>query len=330
MITLAASAAVIASVIAAVASVCGALITAVLGTRIKARNDERLKVFEAKLTDAQAERDAARDYRYDAIKRLYTDLQPLLFQLSSLCESAYMHTRGLARTGRKGGLGTGPDSWLLDDYYRLSTVYRLLVPTAVVQLIQRRLTLVDLSVDDALRERYRLARALAATWNSGFDIAASEPTLKYRPHDPDAETRAAAEPAVYGLQHLYAGQVEAVASCLIVRDPGDEPPRYRTYGEFEHEYANGTARERVAPAVQLIATLHPRTHPLLWRTLIVQAHLFWALATADGNVDLPDEERAQFDWRDPHAPETEDQAIGEPFQAAQAYLHHLLSQRTLG
>jgi hypothetical protein len=335
MTALAASTAVVTSIIAAAASLCGALITAVLAQRIKRRNDEQLERLKAELSEAKAERDAARDYRYDAIKRLYTDLQPLLFQLSSLCESAYLHTRGLARTARNGRLGTGPESWLRDDYYLLSTVYRLLVPAAVVQLIQRRLTLVDLSVDQTLHERYRLARLLLATWNSGFDIAASEPALKYHPHDLDAGARTEAEPAVYGLQHLYAGQVEALAACLVVRDAPDEPLRHRTYGEFERECREGAAREAVAPAVDLISKLHPRTHPVLWRMFLVQAHLYWALAWAGergsaGPFGLPDEEPAKFDWREPGVAETEEQAVGDPFRAARGYLEHVLSASPLG
>jgi len=141
------STAVLTSVIAAVASLSGALITALLGQRIKRRNDEHLERLKAELEESQAERKAQRDYRYDAIKRLYTDLQPLLFQLSELCESAYGHTRSLARTARNGNLGTGADSWWVgNDYYLISTVYRLLVPLAVVELMHRQLTLVDLSV----------------------------------------------------------------------------------------------------------------------------------------------------------------------------------------
>jgi hypothetical protein len=335
MTAFAASTAVVTSVIAAAASICGALITAVLAQRIKRRNDEQLERLKNELSEAKAERDAARDYRYDAIKRLYTDLQPLLFQLSLLCEATYLHTRGLARTARNGGLGTGPDSWLRDDYFLLSTVYRLLVPASVVELIQRRLTLVDLSVDPSLHERYRLARMLVATWNSGFDIAAREPALEYQPHDRDASARAEAEPAVYGLQHLYAGQVEALTACLVVRDAPDEPWRHRTYGEFERECREGATRDAVAPALGLISTFHPRTHPVLWRMLLVQAHVHWALAGADerGSAEpfgLPDEERAKFDWRERGAAETDEEAVGDPLRGARGYLEHVLSASQLG
>ena len=95
----------ITSVIAAVTSVAGALVTAILGQHVKRHHDERLEGLKAQLVESQAERDAERDYRYEATKRLYADLQPLLFQLSETCESAYNHTRGLARAARDGNLG---------------------------------------------------------------------------------------------------------------------------------------------------------------------------------------------------------------------------------
>jgi hypothetical protein len=313
------------SVIAAAASLTGALITAILGQRIKKRNDERLEKLKDELIEARSEREAQRDYRYDAVKRLYTDLQPLLFQLSELCDSAYMHARGLARTGRNGKLGKGPDSWVGEGYYLISTAYRLLVPVSLMQLMQRRLTLVDLSVDDALKEQYRFARALAGAWIAGFDVAAKEPPLEYRPHDRDAPDR---------LQHLYAGQLETAAGCLLVRDP-DNGLRPRTYSELEAAYRDGDAREAFAPAVALFEGFHPRTHPVLWRTIVVQVHLHRAIArtfaeemgvVVPPDRALPDEERHRFDWREPGAPETDQQAVDAPFGAALAYLDDVLGR----
>jgi hypothetical protein len=327
------STAVVTSVIAAIASLVGALITAILGQRIKRRNDERLEQVKAELAESQAERNAQRDYRYEAIKRLYTDLQPLLFQLSEVSGSAYKHTRGLARTARNGQLGTGPDSWLHDKYYLLSTVYRLLVPVAVVTLISRRLTLVDLSLDDELRSQYRFAHALAGTWNSGFDLAEKEPALPYKPHHRDAEALAVEQPSVYGLQHLFAGQIDQIVTCLLVADP-DGRVRHRTYGEFEDAFKAGSISNQVAPAVKLLSTFHPRTHPVLWRMLVVQAHLYCGVARtfseAPGVVvgptrALPAEEWTSFDWREPDAPENEDKAVGGTFRAAHAYLDEVLA-----
>jgi hypothetical protein len=329
--------AVITALIAAFASLAVALIGIFIGERYKRRSNEEIETLKASLVEAQAERNAQRDYRYDAIKSLYRDLQPLMFQLSELCESAYMHTRGLARAARNGNLGRGEGSWWRDEYFLLSTVHRLLVPVAVLHLVQRRLTSVDLSVDEKLRAQYRFARALAGTWNSGFDFASAAPELEYKPHDGDAAARAASEPAVYGLQHLYAGEIDQIVSALVVSEQGGAA-RYRGYGEFHDAYraADAAVQDRFAPAVHLFAEFHPRTHPVLWRMLVTQAHLHQAISrtfvAGEGVIVLPTEvfdeaERDRFDWREPGATETEEQAVGAPFAAARAYLERLLAAR---
>lgn len=324
------------SVIAAVASLGGAAFTVFWGQRIKHEDDEQLERLKSKLLDWQAERNAQRDYRYEAMKRLYTDLQPLLFQLAELCDSAYLHTRGLARTARMGKLGAGPESWVNDpndDYYLLSTVYRVLVPVAVIDLMRRRLTFVDLTVDQDLAEHYRFARALAGSWNSGHDIASKDPGLEYRADDDDAPSRSAQQPDVYGRQHLYAGEVDAVVSSLVIADP-DGRLRPRTYGEFEEEHRKADTRDRVAPAVALFSAFHPRTHPVLWRMLVVNAHLYRAIAQTFGEASgvvaptqaLPPEERSKFDWREPGSAVTEEEAVDRPFRCALAYLNDVLGR----
>ncbi len=323
---------VLTSVIAAVASIIGALITAVLGTRFKRRSDERMAEVTAALTEAQHERDAQRDYRYEARKRLYTDLQPLLFQLTELCESAYNHTRGLARTARQGHLGADAKSWLVsDDYYLRSTVYRLMVPVAAQQLMRRRLTSLDLSLDHDISTQYRFARALSGTWNRGFNLAGAAPPLEYRPHDDAAKERSRQQPQVFMLQHLYAGQIDQIVGTLVVRD--EDGLRYRGYGEFEAACIDDEkVQDSIQPALDLFTGFHPRTHPVMWRMLVVQAHLHRAIARTftepPGVVAEPigilNAEREEFDWREPGAPETEDQALTAPFAAAGAYLAAVL------
>jgi signal transduction histidine kinase len=79
------------ALIAAIASLVVAIATAVLNYVTKRRSDTRLQTLEHhssvelarlndRLTESRAERDAYRDYIYDAKKKLYTELQPLLFQ----------------------------------------------------------------------------------------------------------------------------------------------------------------------------------------------------------------------------------------------------------
>jgi hypothetical protein len=101
----------------------------------------------ARLTDAlgegKSERDARRDYDYEARKRLYKEAEPLLFRLSEASEAALHRIFSLARTARNGDLGS-EGNWLdSPEYFMASTIYTLLVPAVVFRLLQDRLTLVD-------------------------------------------------------------------------------------------------------------------------------------------------------------------------------------------
>ena len=125
-------------------------------------------------------------------------------------------------------------------------------------------------------------------------------------------------------------------SALVVSEQGGAA-RYRGYGEFHDAYrADAAVEDRFAPAVHLFAEFHPRTHPVLWRMLVTQAHLHQAISrtfvAGEGVIVLPTEvfdeaERNLFDWREPGAAETEEQAVDAPFAAARAYLERRLAAR---
>jgi hypothetical protein len=321
----AASTEVVVASIAAVASVSAAVVTAVLGGRLRGSIDAKLKEKQAELDEAQKERDAQRDYRYEAMKRLYADLQPVFFQLADVCETGYRHTRRLAERARAGSLGAGEQSWMRDPYFLLATIYQLLVPIGVVGVLQRRLTTVDLTVDPSVAAQYRFARGAIDAWISGFDLAAVEPPLEYRPHDPEAPARKDNAPAVFRVQHLYTGQVDRIASLMIVSDDAGRAVRHCTFTEFEdRQDADPLFRKRLAPAIELFREFDPLRHPVLWRMLVAQAHLYRAIAqTVDDRtgtiiqpVDLMDDDaRARFDVR-PNAEAAGDDA----FSAARLWL----------
>jgi uncharacterized membrane-anchored protein YhcB (DUF1043 family) len=66
------------AVIALVASIITAVVTAIFSKR----NDIRLKQIEHELDTKKAEQDARRDYEYEAKKRLYQESEPILFQFA--------------------------------------------------------------------------------------------------------------------------------------------------------------------------------------------------------------------------------------------------------
>jgi hypothetical protein len=100
-----------ASIIAALTAASFSLVTARAGRRAteelekqKASWSAQLASQSALLADISAERNARRDYEYDARKRLYSEIEPLLFQLFEALEESHYRVRSLARTSRNGNL----------------------------------------------------------------------------------------------------------------------------------------------------------------------------------------------------------------------------------
>jgi hypothetical protein len=292
------------------------------------RMQRQLEVIKGSLAEAQAERDAQRDYTYEARKRLYSEIQPLLFQLMELSESAYRWVMGLARTARQGQL-----SWLSKGYYLRMTIYRLTAPLAVFRLIQRRLTVVDLTVDVRLRIQYNIAKQIYFSVSDGFTLASvGDYPIPYDPHH--VRRWRGYEPSVHTQQHLFRGHLDMIADALVVRE--QDGLRCMTYGEFETQFldTNSDVYRATHALAAGFSEFDPRSRPVVWRMLIVQVYFHKALlytfqqtAAVLGSPAelLSKEERLELDWRQASqgAPNDEEVLVW-PFNAAEAYVRRQL------
>lgn len=295
------------------------------------RSQQRIAVLEDTLAEARAARDAQRDYVYEARKRLYSEFQPLLFQLVESCESAKNRVLGLAQSASFGHLGPDAPGWLDVGYYLSSTIHRFLAPLVLVRLAQRRLTLVDLSVDPLVRFQYAMAKQLHATWNETWELAASEPAIGYDPHHHEGRVRA--DQQVYARQHVVAGYLDQAVDALIVRD--NSAVRCMTYGEFEEafESADSPLNERIQEFAALFVAFHPHTKPVLWRTLLAQAHIYEGLISSfESERSLvtpaeafPGEDIRLFDWRTAGSEVTFDAAVTGPVTAVRGFLRERIA-----
>jgi hypothetical protein len=129
----------------------------------------------------KAEKDARRDYEYEAKKRLYQECEPILFEFSELSESALRRIHVLAKNAKEGNLG--PERYWLstDPYFIRSTIYRLIVPLAAFKLLQHKLTSIDLKLDYSINTQYILAKILYYTFSSSHELAKSNPAILYDP-----------------------------------------------------------------------------------------------------------------------------------------------------
>ncbi|MCI0623350.1 MAG: hypothetical protein L0387_17110 [Acidobacteria bacterium] len=290
-------------IVAIVAALTSLLVSVIsfLTTRSNHRDVERLK---ADLADRSAQRNARIEYEFEARKRLYQECGPLLFELSELAERALGRIAGLARTAADGNLGSGAESWMGRGYYRRSTYYRLLAPLAMGKLLRGKLTHLDLSLDPSIHWQYALCKQLADTFTDDFDFAEFSPSLSYKPHAAGASQLRIDRPETYWQQGIPRGILDNAVTALISNDADGR--RVLSFAEFEARFdgqQDGLARsfQRID---YLLESFHPQTRPVLWRSLLAQAHLYRALLFARERPPDPElwknvwgAERPDFDWR---------------------------------
>jgi|SRR5579862_888333 len=311
------------AIIAAVTSLVVALMNH-LSTRSNQREIEAIR-------NAQKDRDAKRDYEYEARKRLYHECGPILFQLGELSAAAYHRIRQLAIIAKEGNLEPGSRSFFGDQYFLLSTLHRFLAPSAALKILQRRLTFVDLSLDGRLQREYLLARQAFFSLGGEFSFAKlNKPPLRYEPFAEDSDEKARSAPAIYWRQGLPIGVMESAIELLVnATEPG--ALRVMTYAEFEAGFSKKQSdlHKEFKGMLFLFEDFHPRTRPILWRMLVTQACLYRALFLANESsghslelrdLSIVDPERLAFDWRSAADDQVSDAEVFAPFATAEAYL----------
>jgi len=211
------------------------------------------------------------DYEYDARRRLYAELQPVLFQLADRSARALERIQTSVVSGSREGsilwrgrLGSG---WREDPYHMTATVWDLVAPLALLRILQQKLTSVDLSVDSTIGWQYVLAQGLYNSWTAGNALAREHPEIEY--DDDERQTR----------QHLLSGPLEHAVDLLVplAHDGGSSRYTPISYSEFRSRFFDEEF-DYVFSAFSIPLTdLHPSSKRALWRILLVQVHILAAL-----------------------------------------------------
>lgn len=309
-----------ASIVVSVVSLAGTWLTsrrAAAAAREQAQFATDLEDLKSRRADENEAARARRDYEYEARKRLYAELYPLVFQLQEAANSACNRVKNLARATRQGHLAPGPENWLTipDPYYFHSTLHALLAPLAIHELMTRQLTLFDLNLDPDLRRRRHLARRAYQSLRSDFDLIDAEryPAIVFDPANP-AQTYDPPEMAgTLGArpieerwrwrQGLYSGQIGEVVETLLMTETnsrGATTTRTKSYPEFIRSLGVKDLRDTNAataaptaaalrPMVELLRDFHPGRRPITWRIFITQASCYRAIlageALGSGDAD---------------------------------------------
>ncbi|MDQ3800401.1 MAG: hypothetical protein M3384_13200 [Acidobacteriota bacterium] len=302
--------------------------------RLKLQQQRELLELTNKLQEQNAEKDARRDYEYEARKRLYQQCEPLFFQLIEYSESAFKRIRSLARSAKEGDISLIPgQGWLHtpNGYYFTSTVYKLLAPLVVFKLIQQRLTLVDLTVDSHINSLYILSKRIYLLFTDDFRLARIEPELDYAPNAKDIIRLRNEKPEVYMRQAMFIGTLDSVIHKMIVTE-SESIQRCINYNEFEEVYKKNE-NNCFADVIELFQDFHPKTRPVFWRVLIAQAYIYETLIQArDLRINnksnseiavinsLAELERGELNWRNETVEATDEEVLIQPFDAAKKYL----------
>lgn len=194
---------------------------------------------------ALGERASQRQYEYEARKRLYTAIGPLRFQLLLACREW---------AGRVQAHGSREKTYrmAMAGYYGRSTLYRLLRPLALAELIEREIAYFDFTVDAAAMDCLRFKKA-ATRMLSGDEVLGDHPAIDWSRQ----------------VQHAYSDSLAACAAAMIVADPrGDRVLRFH---EFQ-ALATGPGLAALEPFPTLLDDFEIGAKPLLWARLVGYAH----------------------------------------------------------
>lgn len=187
---------------------------------------------------------AEREYNLEARKRLYQAIGPLRFQLMVACRDAASRVERYGEAHRYATTVTG--------YYGRNTLYRLLRPIAIAELIEQQIAYADFSVDLSAIDLLRFKRAAYKAFTD------DDPIL----HHPNANWSRETE-------HLFSGTVSRLANSLIVQDEeiiNKKRPMY--FHEFESFISNPKDLEKFSPLVEILEGFTAQKKPIFWLRMI--------------------------------------------------------------
>lgn len=260
--------------------------------------------------------DARRDYEYEALRRLYKDCSPILFQLSELAASAFDRIKGLAKTAAEGKLDDANESWLTGSkyrYYLSSTEYRILAPLACFRLLKDKLTHSDMSLEPEIQIFYVVARQATRVLSEDFSLAKDfSSKLPYEPNLSENNPYSIKNPEIERQQGVPRGIVDSAIEAMLERNVDGS---YQVISFYQYEKIRENPESDQSKSFNrlryFLANFHPKQRPITWRILLTEALIFRALTQLStprsGNQEFPTTEElfaytaddiVTFDWRD--------------------------------
>jgi hypothetical protein len=254
------------------------------GAVIAFRAQLRVARLTAALNEQRAESDARRSYEYDARKRLYGVYEPLRVRMLDCTDNAVRQIAEIVQAP-----GPGRPGYSSAEYRLNATIYYLLAPLVVARMIERRLTLVDLGLDERIHTEFVLAQAICRSLADEFWAAELDPLLPYTPYVQGWRDKRQECPQRFRRQGLPVGRLNTALDMLHVSRPEGEET-LTTFGELEpllRDLDPEDVRSGPGAARDLFADFDPVTRPVLWRVLVIQVLLYWCFQNVVFGEGLP-------------------------------------------
>ena len=218
--------------------------------RLDKEKDQRQAEIRKEVEVYLGEKSAEREYNLEARKRLYSAIGPLRFQLLVAARDVAARITNYAADHDSFGMN-------LKGYYGRSTLYRLLRPLAIAELIERQMTYADFSVDPSGVELLRFKKAALTAFTDGDSIL----------DHPGADWGAQRE-------HVFSGTLSRLANVIIVPDEdGSDRRRPMHFHEFEPFVGDAANFKRLSPLTDILSDFRVRTKPIFWIRLVCYAYV---------------------------------------------------------
>ena len=258
--------------------------TSIIAAVISVRAQQRAVRLTASLNERRAESDARRAYEYEALKRLYDVYEPLRMRMLDCTDNAVRQIIDMAGPRGRGQTESSPT-------YRLkATIYYLLAPLVVARMVERRLTLVDIGLNERIHTEFVLAQAICRSLADEASAAQLDPELPYSPYVEGWREKRLTCPQRFRRQGLPLGRLNTALDILhVTRPEGIET--LMSFGEFEPLLVGldvDDVRSGLGSARDLFVEFDPATRPILWRVLVIQVLLYWCYEETMLGEGLPD------------------------------------------
>ncbi len=204
------------------------------------------------LSVKKGEKDARRDYEYDARKQLYENYEPYMFQFHQLCEEAYQRIADLAKNLREERRGLLQDN----SVYIINTVYRILTPLAMFRVMEQRLTKYDLELDKQIKNEYLFAKALYNILrNSKLIVSSNQENISDKKAVPKEKPSEA----------IHLAEIEKMTEALL-QNKGGQSDKIRIISLAEFTDLND--KKPFYKICKLFVNFNPNTSLVFWTNLL--------------------------------------------------------------